>query len=113
MNEMPDITSILNMINGMKSSEEKINENSFDGGKIFSGMDSVGNDNMPDMETMLKIMKVMNAVKSGENNPSTNLLNSLKPFLRDSKREKVDQYIKFIKISNVLSEMNNEENNKG
>lgn len=118
MNEMPDIASILNMINGIKSSEEKrveenVESNSFDTAKIFSGVNSSDNLNMPDMETIMKIMKIMNAVKSGENNPSTNLLNSLKPFLRESKKDKVDQYIKFIKISNVISEMNNEENNRG
>lgn len=118
MNEMPDIASILNMINGMKPSDEKQTEtskenNSFDVGQMFSGMSFSENSNMPDVETMLKIMKVMNAVKSGDNSPGANLLNSLKPFLRDSKKEKLDQYIKFMKISSVISEMNNEENNRG
>ncbi len=103
MNEMPDIASILNMINGMKPPEEKVKDEAKEQNINFE------NANMPDMETMMKIMKVMNAMKFGENNPSTNLLNSLKPFLRDSKKEKVDQYIKFIKLSNVISEMNNEE----
>lgn len=103
MNEMPDIASILNMINGMKPPEEKAKEETKEQSFNFE------NANVPDMETMMKIMKVMNAMKSGENSPSTNLLNSLKPFLRDSKKEKVDQYIKFIKLSNVISEMNDEE----
>ena len=92
------------MINGMKQSEEKSKE------EVKETTANFENSNMPDMETMMKIMKVMNAMKCGENNPSTNLLNSLKPFLRESKKEKVDQYIKSIKLANVISEMNNEQN---
>ena len=61
---------------------------------------------MPDMETMMKIMKVMNSLNSNAPNPSADLLYSLKPFLRDSKKEKVDQYIKFLKISSIISEIN-------
>ena len=48
----------------------------------------------------------MKAMNSNTNNPSADLLYSLKPFLRDSKKEKVDQYIKFLKMSSVISEMN-------
>ena len=44
---------------------------------------------MPDMETMMKIMKIINSMNSSENNASTNLLYSLKPFLRDSKKDKI------------------------
>ena len=61
---------------------------------------------MPDMETMMKIMKIMNSMNSNVSNPSANLLYSLKPFLRDSKKEKIDQYIKFLKMSSIISEIN-------
>lgn len=62
---------------------------------------------MPDMETILKMMQIIKSLNSNQNNASANLLNSLKPFLRDSKKNKVDQYIKFIKLSNIISEFNN------
>lgn len=61
---------------------------------------------MPDMETMMKIMKIMNSINSNTNNPSANLLYSLKPFLRESKKEKIDQYVNFLKISSIISEIN-------
>jgi hypothetical protein len=48
----------------------------------------------------------MNSLNSNTPNPSANLLYSLKPFLRDSKKEKVDQYIKFLKLSSIISEIN-------
>ncbi len=59
-----------------------------------------------DMETMMKLMKIMNSLNSNTSNPSANLLYSLKPFLRDSKKEKVDQYVNFLKISSILTEIN-------
>ena len=52
-------------------------------------------------------MQIMKAMNSNQINASANLLNSLKPFLRDSKKDKVDQYIKFIKISTILNGFNN------
>ena len=57
-------------------------------------------------QTMMKIMKLMNSINSNQSNASTNLLYSLKPFLRDSKREKVDQCINFLKMSSIISEIN-------
>ncbi len=106
MNDMPDISAILNMLNSTKSQQETTGKKE-ESTNVNSFFDDAS---MPDMETMMKIMKVVNTMKSGENNASANLLNSLKPFLRDSKKEKIDQYIKFIKLSNVISEINDLEN---
>ena len=106
MNDMPDISAILNMLNNSKGQQENVEKKS----ETTSGPSFVEEGNVPDFETMMKIMRVVNTIKSGENNASTNLLNSLKPFLRDSKKEKIDQYIKFIKISNALSEINDLDN---
>lgn len=64
------------------------------------------NTGMPDIETMMKIAKIMSKINSNTNSPSAELLYSLKPFLRDSKKEKIDQYIKFLKMSSVISELN-------
>ena len=66
---------------------------------------------MPDMETIMKISQIMKAMNSSENNASTNLLYSLKPFLRKSKQDKVEQYIKMLKLSSVISEFNKGNNN--
>lgn len=66
---------------------------------------------MPDMETLLKISQIMKAINSNENNASTNLLYSLKPFLRKSKQDKIEQYVKMLKLSSVISEFNKGNNN--
>lgn len=104
MGEMPDISSILDMLSSMSNTDiplgSKVEKENSDQANHNSGFE------MPDMETMMKIMKMMNTLNSSENNASTNLLNSLRPFLRESKQNKVDQYIKFLKLSNAISQLN-------
>ena len=67
---------------------------------------------MPDMETMMKITQIMKAMNSKENNAGTNLLYSLKPFLRKSKQDKLSQYANILKISSVISELNKNNSNE-
>lgn len=45
----------------------------------------------------------MDAINSSSNDPSTKLLLSLKPYLRDEKKNKVDNYIKLLSIGKVMS----------
>ena len=124
MGDMPDLSSLLGMLNNKgidlnsimsnlsnNSNPNNSNQNNTSNINDFKNtpnQDSNENSNfqMPDMETMMKIMKIMNSLNSNTPNPSANLLYSLKPFLRDSKKEKIDQYINFLKISSVISEIN-------
>lgn len=57
---------------------------------------------MPDIETIMKIKKIMECMNSNQNDPIVNLLLSLKPFLQESKKSIIDQLIKFIGFSNAL-----------
>lgn len=59
-----------------------------------------------DINTILKIKSIMDNLNSCQNDSRFNLLLSLKPYLKDSKREKIDQYIKFLKIASVVEAMN-------
>lgn len=59
-----------------------------------------------DINTILKIKNIMDNLNSTKNDSRTNLLLSLKPYLKESKKEKIDQYIKFLKIANVFEAMN-------
>lgn len=65
-----------------------------------------------DMDTILKLKNVMDNINQ-TNDPRANLLNSLKPYLRDSKRDKLDQYVNLLNISKIAEIMNNnkKENN--
>lgn len=60
-----------------------------------------------DFETMLKIKSIMETMNS-KNDPRSNLLYSLKPYLRESKRSKLDQYANLLKITQVTGLFKNE-----
>ena len=48
---------------------------------------------------------------NSKNDPRSNLLNSLKPYLRNSRKEKIDQYanlLNFTKIAELLKNENKE-----
>ena len=54
-----------------------------------------------DINTILKLKNLMDRFNSSNNDSRANLLLALKPYLADSKKEKIDLYIKFLKILNV------------
>lgn len=53
-----------------------------------------------DFKTIMKLKSVMDSMNSN-NNPDSQLLYSLKPYLRKSRQDKLDQYINLLKISKV------------
>ena len=72
-------------------------ENSFD----FSNID---------MNTIIKMKNIMEKINN-KNDPRSNLLASLEPYLRDNKKEKLDQYsnlINFAKIAEIFKNDNKE-----
>lgn len=90
-NSSPSLDEILNSVSPNNSSSTSNADSDFQ---------------MPDMETITKIMKLMKSINSNSDSPSANLLYSLKPFLRDSKKDKVEQCVKILKISSIISEIN-------
>ncbi len=51
---------------------------------------------------MQSIMQIIGRFKNSGNNPSTQLLNALKPHLSEPKREKVDTAIKILRVIEIL-----------
>ena len=51
---------------------------------------------------LLKLKKIMDSMKENRNDPRANLLKSLKPYLKESRREKVDQYIQLFGMGKVF-----------
>lgn len=98
----PNSPNNLNNSNVSNSSNTSSQNGSFDLGNI-------------DMNTILKMKSVMDGLNSS-NDPSSNLLQSLKPYLREERKEKVDKYANILnvaKIANLLNNNNNKENNNG
>ena len=49
---------------------------------------------------------------NSKNDPRANLLYSLKPYLRDSKKNKLDQYVNMLNISKIADMMNKNKDDK-
>ena len=52
-------------------------------------------------ETLMQMKSIFDKVNNS-NDPRANLLTSLKPYLKDSRKEKVDQYIRLFGMSKVI-----------
>lgn len=59
-----------------------------------------------DLNTILKIKNIMDSLNNSENDARSNLLLSLKPYLTDKKKDKIDQYIKFLHFAKVIEILN-------
>ena len=112
MEETPDLSKIFELANMLKNANsstqagQTMNQDSSTN-SIFQNSQQTNNTfEMPDMETIMKISKIIKTLNSNENNASTTLLYSLKPFLRKSKQDKIEQYAKILKLSSIISEFN-------
>ena len=59
-----------------------------------------------DINSMLKMKSIIDAMNSQKDDPRANLLKSLKPYLKESRKEKVDQYIKIFSMEKVFEQFN-------
>ena len=57
----------------------------------------------------MKIKKIMDNMNS-KNSPRNQLLMSLKPYLEDEKKEKLEQYIKIANLLSVLGSLDDQKN---
>ena len=62
-----------------------------------------------DMNTIMKMKSIMENMNN-KNDPRANLLYSLKPYLRDSKKDKLDQYVNLLNVSKIADFMNQNNN---
>lgn len=59
--------------------------------------------NKLDPETLIKLQKIMSLLNTkGSNSKDETLLLALKPYMRKSKKEKIDQYIKLLHIIDMF-----------
>lgn len=83
------------MKNNSKDDNSKGNsENNFDFNNI-------------DMATVMKMKSVMEKMNN-KNDPRSNLLYSLKPYLREQKQEKLDQYANLMNVAKIAELLKND-----
>lgn len=94
-NEFPE--EIQNLLNNFKNSSENNSE-------------TINNSNTSntefDINTILKMKKIMDSMNSNKDDPRANLLLSLKPYLKESRRKKVDQYVQFFGLGKAFEIIN-------
>ena len=59
------------------------------------------------MNTILKMKSVMEKLNQ-KDDPRSNLLYSLKPYLRDEKKEKLDQYTNLLNVAKIAELFKND-----
>ena len=118
-NQIPD--DIRNLINNFQNSNNNFNNSyNYNNNQNFNSSNQPlspnnnqnennnTNSSIPniDIETLMKIQNIMNKMKNSENDDMSKLLLSLKPYLRDTKKEKIDEYIQLIKMGKLTQLFN-------
>lgn len=85
-------TSQTSKTNNTADSSSNSSNNNFDFSKI-------------DMNTMMKMKSIMEKMNHNSD-PRSNLLQSLKPYLRDEKKSKLDQYANLLNMANLMELFN-------
>lgn len=111
--EMPDnIKNILNsMNNNTNNSNNTSNNNNINSNNNSQNSNQNSSSNNPfgdfDMNTILKMQKIMSSMNNDKQaDYRTNLLMSLKPYLKESRKGKVDQYVQLMKMGKIFEIMN-------
>ena len=52
------------------------------------------------------MQQIMSSLNNNQDDSRANLLRSLKPYLKDSRKNKVDQYIQLMKMGKIFEIMN-------
>ena len=101
-NSGPDLNNILSQVSPemLNNLENMLNSNN----QPNQNATQNGNFNL-DMNTIMKMKSIMENMNN-KNDPRANLLYSLKPYLRDSKKDKLDQYVNLLNVSKIADIMN-------
>lgn len=117
--QIPDnIKEMLNSLQNNSAQNEANTRNNTTANTTDSNMNSYVNQansseatnseqSMPniDINTMMKMQKIISAMNSPSNNSGANLLRSLKPYLKPSRQAKVDEYIQLFNMEKVFELM--------
>ena len=111
---MEDISNIIGKLSEMLNSSDAPNDikemvhnltqnsdSSNNTSNNFENTNNTENNINIDIDMILKAKKIMDAM-SCNNDPRKDLLLSLKPYLKNEKKEKIDKYIKFLNISKAF-----------
>lgn len=95
-----------NIVGGQKQPPTDSHAQNNDSNEDFNAQENnsnnFSNDFNLDIETILKIKDILSKMNKNNHHPRNNLLQALKPYLEDDKKEKLEQYIKIANLLSVL-----------
>lgn len=100
----PDLMNNLSSVLNSNSSDNSNNSHA----STSNDSNNQNNFNI-DLNTMLKMKSIIENMNN-KNDPRANLLYSLKPYLRDTKKDKLDQYVNLLNMTKVADIMKKENN---
>lgn len=106
MEESNNMNDIINNLQNML-----LNNNSDEQSSNFNNNASADNNNSNnnfnfDINTIMMLKKIMDAMNQNSNDSRSTLLYSLKPYLRKDKQDKIDQYVQLLKLEQILKVFN-------
>ena len=109
-NQIPDnIKNILNNFNSNNANDVSSNSSGQANSNNENNSESTDANEQNtfniDMNTMLKMKSIIDNLNRQANDPRANLLRSLKPYLKPSRKDKVDQYIKLFSMGKAFEMM--------
>ena len=103
--EFPDFEQFVSSFSNNSSSTNETSNNF----NNFNSFNSDNNSSNPfgniDMNTIIRIKQIIDNMNKQKDNPRSNLLLSLKPYLKPSRKQKVDQYIQLFNMSDIIENM--------
>lgn len=111
------IQNFSSMMSQNKQNNSENHTNTSNSSNNSNSSNSTGNFDFSqiDMNTILKMKSMMEKLNTS-NDPRSNLLYSLKPYLREERKEKLDQYANLLnvaKIADILKDNNKESPHNG
>ena len=98
-----DMNKVNDILNSLKSTDKSSSSNDLN--KSSSEKTTYSD---IDINTILKIKEMMNKINSSHNDKRSNLLLALKPYLRESRQTKLDQYMKLLNMAPLLEMFKND-----
>lgn len=98
----PDmVNNLMNMINNSSNNSNNTQSNNLN----QNYNDSTNSQSGIDLDTILRMKSIIDKMNT-KNDPRSNLLESLKPYLKESRRSKIDQYVQLMNMSKVMESFN-------
>lgn len=101
-NSANGLKDMINNFSNNNSSDNSSSDNSYSTASSSVNTEDANSNFNIDFDTIMKMKSVMDAMNSKKNDPRAKLLMSLKPYLKDSRKQKLDQYVQLLNMSSIF-----------